>query len=49
MLLQLKIDKSPGPDELHPRILKELATEITKPLSIIFKQSIPLMTVPKEW
>ena len=49
MLLQLKIDKSPGPDELHPRILKELATEITKPLSIIFKQSISLMTVPKEW
>jgi len=45
----LKINKSPGPDELHPRILKEIATEITKPLSIIFKQSISLMTVPKEW
>ena len=42
--LQLKIDKSPGPDELHPRISKELATEITKPLLIIFKQSISLMT-----
>jgi hypothetical protein len=38
MLLQLKIDKSPGPDELHPRILKE----ITKLLLIIFKQSISL-------
>jgi len=49
MLLQLKIDKSPGPDELYPRILKELATEITKALLIIFKQSISLMTISKEW
>ena len=33
----------------NKRILKELATEITKPFSILFKQSISLMTVPKEW
>ena len=30
-LNSLKIDKSPGPDELHPRLLKELAKSLTKP------------------
>jgi hypothetical protein len=31
-LNSLKIDKSPEPDELHPRLLKELAKSLTKPL-----------------
>jgi hypothetical protein len=34
-LNSLKIDKSPGPDELHPRLLKELAKSLAKPLSIL--------------
>jgi hypothetical protein len=37
-LQNLKIDKSPGPDSLHPRLLR-----------IIFNQSLTLKTVPKEW
>jgi hypothetical protein len=40
MLNTLKIDKSPGPDELHPRVLKEISSSITKPLCHIFKQSL---------
>ena len=28
--------KSSGPDELHPRILKELSNELSLPLSLIF-------------
>jgi hypothetical protein len=48
-LNSLKIDKSPGPDELHPRSLKELAKSLTKPLCIIFKQSPRLKMIPKEW
>ena len=48
-LNSLKIDKSPGPDELHPRLLKELAKSLTKPLCIIFKQSLRLKMTPKEW
>ena len=35
-LKTLKINKSPGPDELHPRILKELANEISYPLKLLF-------------
>ena len=30
-LNSLKIDKSPRPDELHPRLLKELAKSLTNP------------------
>jgi hypothetical protein len=45
----LKIDKSPGPDELHPRLLKELAKSLTKPLCIIFDQSLRLKMIPMEW
>ena len=40
ILKKLKIDKSPGPDKIHPRILKELAETISKPLTIIFNQSL---------
>ena len=39
-LLKLKTSKSPGPDGLHPRILKELAKEISKPLKDIFTTSL---------
>ena len=36
MLNTLKIDKSPGPDELHPRVLEEISSSITKPLYQLF-------------
>ena len=39
---KMKIDKSPGPDKIpkYHRILKELAETISKPLTIIFNQSL---------
>eukprot|EP00061_Rhincodon_typus_P003137 g19381.t1 len=36
----LKVDKSPGPDGLHPRVLKEIAEEIVEALVVIFPESL---------
>ena len=47
-LLKLKIFRSPGPDKLHPRVLRELAEVICKPLAIIFHASIQLGVIPDD-
>ncbi|XP_073496659.1 5'-3' DNA helicase ZGRF1 isoform X2 [Phyllobates terribilis] len=41
--------KSPGPDKLHPRVLKEIVEEILEPLSIIFENSWRTEEVPEDW
>ncbi|KAK4814215.1 hypothetical protein QYF61_012554 [Mycteria americana] len=38
-----------GPDEIHPRVLKELADVLTKPLSIIYQQSWLTGEIPVDW
>ena len=38
-----------GPDELHPRVLKELATELGPVFAHLFQQSIDTGEIPKEW
>ena len=41
--------KALGPDELHPRVLKELATELGPVFAHLFQQSIDTGESPKEW
>ena len=42
-LESLNPHKSPGPDGLHPRVLKELSNEISKPLAIIMLHNFPVI------
>ena len=48
-LNKLKIDKSPGPDLLHPRILKELSVEIASALKYLFTLSLATGELPFDW
>ena len=48
-LLKLKICKSPGPDGIHPRILKELNQSLALPLEILYNTSIEQGKLPSEW
>jgi len=42
-------NKSPGPDEAAPRVLKELQEIIAEPLYMIFRQSLDLGKIPVGW
>ena len=39
-LMEVKVNKSPGPDGLHPYVLKACANSLCKPLTILYTQSI---------
>ena len=47
-LQKLKANKSSGPDQLHPRLLKDIATWITPPLTHIINMSIQTGKVPDQ-
>ncbi|TRZ12893.1 hypothetical protein HGM15179_014207 [Zosterops borbonicus] len=49
LLSCLDIHKSLGPDGIHPRVMRELADELAKPLSIIYQQSWLTAEVPDDW
>ena len=46
---RLNVSRSPGPDELHPRILYETRSKITTPLKLIFEASLKLKELPHDW
>ena len=46
---QLNINKSCCPDELHPRMLKELINIISRPVALLLNESISQGVVPVEW
>ena len=48
-LNKLKAHKSPGPDEVYARVLKEYKAELSCPLTSLFNNSIKSGLVPKAW
>eukprot|EP00061_Rhincodon_typus_P017635 g46411.t1 len=48
-LKSLKVNKSPGPDGLHPRVVKEIADKIAEVLVVIFQESLESGRVPEDW
>lgn len=45
----LKLDKSPGPDGIHPKLLFELRNELTAPLTKLFNLSLSNGIMPDDW
>ncbi|VDP91201.1 unnamed protein product [Echinostoma caproni] len=48
-LHRLKIHQSPGPDGVHPLILRELADELALPLCSLLNLSITQGRLPQQW
>jgi hypothetical protein len=46
---KLKKDSASGPDNIHPRILKELRNNVAYPLAKIYRQSLDSGEVPQDW
>ena len=49
VLKKLNSTKSPGPDKIHPRVIKELAKELSYPLHLFFNKSIKDGILPDSW
>jgi hypothetical protein len=49
LLRKLNPHKAAGPDNIRPRVLKELATEIAPILTIIYRKSLRSGAIPRDW
>jgi Reverse transcriptase (RNA-dependent DNA polymerase)/Endonuclease-reverse transcriptase len=45
----LRADSAAGPDEIHPRLLKETMYEVAGPLVTLFKRSMDENCIPTDW
>ena len=48
-LLLLVATKSPGPDGINPRLIKELAPQLSKVLTHLFQKSLDTGILPQDW
>jgi hypothetical protein len=49
LLLKVNVNKSPGPDNIHPRVMKECAVELSGPLFTLFRASLNEEVLPQAW
>ena len=48
-LKKLNINKSCGSDEIHPRLLTELSSYISKPIAFLLNKTIEYGKIPNDW
>ena len=48
-LCNLRPSSSPGPDRLHPRVLRETAQSLARPMSQLFRESLETGVLPDDW
>jgi hypothetical protein len=48
-LQKLHTDKSQGPDDIHPIVLRECCNSLAEPLSLIFMKSYETGMLPEDW
>lgn len=48
-LSEINVNKSKGPDNIHPKVIYELRNELAAPLTILFNNSLETGVVPSEW
>lgn len=49
LLQHLKVHKAAGPDQIRPRVLKEMANLVAPMLTVIFKKSYDCGELLKDW
>jgi hypothetical protein len=48
-LKKLNVNKSPGPDNIPPRILRECASQLAPSLATLFNKSFSFALLPQDW
>ena len=48
-LNKLSDDKCPGPDQIHPRVLRECSQELSLPLYMIYRKTLDTGILPEDW
>ena len=48
-IIILNLDKTCGPDEIHPRMLAELCEELVSPLTLLFQRTLKEGIIPSDW
>ena len=48
-LRALRVASSPGPDDIHPRVLKEAHSSLSLPLAYLFRRTLDTGCIPQDW